>query len=1062
MKTTQTVKTIKKTSMSGSGYGATSGLGTGGRIITTKTSKVISGAGSGEAPPLLRRSSRGSRVWKKTILGDKFEYSEKLKEKKNYILYVSGMGHERKQIEEIEEMPKPEPPKEKIIEVRQIIDNYGYHETKSVKKSDPKRVSITHHERLSTPFERTTLKKFSSHTASPKPRGYISTTVQNANYDTGSKIKTTTINQYSSFTAKPVKTKTVIPPRLYETYKPVKTEYTKTTKTITTGSKVPNVTLTQPRNKTITQTQITKTKTEIKKYGDRRVDQNLPKYQPKLDNKYKRPVPADIGANQTKTETTRDGEYVVKVTTTRTQIGKYGKPEDRRGGSAPRSDIRMGGPRPDFEPPKHHYGFGGPHGPHGPYGSHWPHGPMGPHGFGGPHGPIPRMPGFERKRFEERIEREERIDVEEDERPRSVEKPPYRFMGPHGPYGPHGFMTPHGPMPHGPFGPHFGPHGYMGPHGPMPHGPFGPHGYMGPHGPMPHGPRSEPHGFMPPHGFMGPHGPMPHGPFGPHFEPHGFIHPHGFMGPHGPVPHGPFKSYTEPHGFMPPHIFIPPHGPMPPHGFMGPRPMPLGPHGFMTPHGPMPHGPFGHPHGYYLKKDQEKKVETEEGRRSTSVPKGKSTYESRTYQIKTEAKMTDKKPKPEHMTLPARSYDRPHGPMPHGPFGPHGYIPHGFIPPHGFMGPHGPMPHGPFGPHGFMGPHGPMPHGPFGPHGFMGPHGPHSYLKPREDTYPQRESSYLKEKMLTEGDIKKDRKDLNITGMSQYRFQQTTTKSDNGDNYEYFESKHVVKTGRRNQPITIHHRRGEKGGHDTYPVKKETRSSSYSNKTYNKTITTTKTQTQTQTRNEKAGVGSGAGAYTKIQTKTQTQTRNERAGAGKGAGAYTKVQTKTQTQVQTRNERVGAGAGLTGTKYTQKTTTYQNIKTDGGRKGYSNVNENKKYEPKVSTGARASSSSRVGMSQKTTETRQYQTIKTEQQKSGYNTLNEYKKYSQKEATGAGATTTTKIGMNKTMIESKRQEGYGQKSEGIYNKTYDESEIEVIFCPVHGKQLVRRKKGKKFN
>ena len=30
----------------------------------------------------LRRSSRGSRVWKKTILGEKFEYSEKLKEKK--------------------------------------------------------------------------------------------------------------------------------------------------------------------------------------------------------------------------------------------------------------------------------------------------------------------------------------------------------------------------------------------------------------------------------------------------------------------------------------------------------------------------------------------------------------------------------------------------------------------------------------------------------------------------------------------------------------------------------------------------------------------------------------------------------------------------------------------------------------------------------------------------------------------------------------------------------------------------------------------------------------------
>lgn len=36
----------------------------------------------------LRRSSRGSRVWKKTILGEKFEYSEKLKEKKiMYYMY---------------------------------------------------------------------------------------------------------------------------------------------------------------------------------------------------------------------------------------------------------------------------------------------------------------------------------------------------------------------------------------------------------------------------------------------------------------------------------------------------------------------------------------------------------------------------------------------------------------------------------------------------------------------------------------------------------------------------------------------------------------------------------------------------------------------------------------------------------------------------------------------------------------------------------------------------------------------------------------------------------------
>ena len=176
MKSTQTTKTIKKTSISRQG-GANSGIGSDNRTITTKTTRVVD-LGKGAPQPGLRRSSRGSRVWKKTIYGEKFEFAEKLKEKKNYILYVSGVGHEKKQIEEIEETKKVELPKEKVVEVRQIIDNYGYHETKNVKTKNPKRLSITHHERLSTPFERTTLKKFSSYTTDPKARGYVSTSVQ--------------------------------------------------------------------------------------------------------------------------------------------------------------------------------------------------------------------------------------------------------------------------------------------------------------------------------------------------------------------------------------------------------------------------------------------------------------------------------------------------------------------------------------------------------------------------------------------------------------------------------------------------------------------------------------------------------------------------------------------------------------------------------------------------------------------------------------------------------------------------------------------------------------------
>ena len=729
MKSTQTTKTIKKTSISRQG-GANSGIGSDNRTITTRTTRVVD-LGKGAPQPGLRRSSRGSRVWKKTILGEKFEFAEKLKEKKNYILYVSGMGHEKKQIEEIEETKKVELPKEKVVEVRQIIDNYGYHETKNVKTKNPKRLSITHHERLSTPFERTTLKKFSSYTTDPKARGYVSTSVQKTRYDTEPTVKTTTINQYNSMTSKQQKNKTIVPPKLYETYKPAKTQITKTTRTIKTENKAPN-NISQTRNKITNQTQITKTKTEITKYGDRRGNQNIQNIQTnkmKIENKYKRPSPADLGINQTKTETHQDGEYIIKVTTTRTQIGKYGKPEERsRGGSVPR--------------------FLGPH---------------------GPHGPMPRISGFERSRIE--------IEEERQERRKSFERP-HGYMGPHGP---HGFMGPHGPMPHGP-------QGFMEPHGPMPHGPMphGPHGYIGPHGPMPHGPM--------PHGYIGPHGPMPHGPM-----------PHGFMGPHGPSPHG----------FM--------------------RPMPHGPHEFVEPHGrPMPHG-----------------------------------------------------------------YMEPHGPIPHGP------------------------------------------------HGFMGQ---------REDKYPRRE------KMLTEGNVIEERKD-NIAGISQYRFQQTTSRSEDGDNYEYFESKHVVKKGRVYQPITIHRYRGEIGGNEISSINQDNRSSSY-----NKKITST---TQTITRNNKI--------EPKIESKTY---QNIRRVDGKD------------------------GAGMITTKYTQKTTTIQNIKKE--------------------------------------------------ERKGAEGLNEYRKYSQKGKMDASASSSSKYEMKQTMTETKNQ----SENDALY-KAFAQGEFEYVFCPVHGKQLVRKKKFRKL-
>ena len=69
--------------------------------------------------------------------------------------------------------------------------------------------------------------------------------------------------------------KNTITSKLYETDKPAKTEYIRTTRTITTENKgIKNINTYQPKNKTMIQTQITKTKTEMSKYRDRKGDNN--------------------------------------------------------------------------------------------------------------------------------------------------------------------------------------------------------------------------------------------------------------------------------------------------------------------------------------------------------------------------------------------------------------------------------------------------------------------------------------------------------------------------------------------------------------------------------------------------------------------------------------------------------------------------------------------------------------------------------------------------------------------------------------------------------------------
>jgi len=1020
----QTVKTTNNSFSSNINRGISTGLGSGNRtIIATRTQ------GTGGVQPGLRRSSRGSRVWKKTILGKKFEYAEKLKEKKNYILYVSGMGHERRQIEEIEEMvAKPEPPKEKVVEVREIIDNYEYHETKNVKKKDPRRTSITHHERLSTPFERTTLKKYSSHTSAPKSIGFISNSVNKKRIITDLGVQNPiNLNKYNSFTTKQQTIKAMVPSKLYETYKPTQTQYTKTTRTTTTEHKAPNTisqprnqtipqsqitkttrtiitqnkapsTILQPRNKIIPQPQIIKTKTEISKISNIRQNDNRPKYQPKIDNKYKRPF--NDGNNETKTETTQDGEYVVKVTTIKTQIGKYGKPQEiPRGGSAPRpgqrprnevlQNIRNSGPKQDFERPKPKE-FGVPHyGPHGPY---IPHGFSGPNESGAPHMPPSRMPRFERPKTEERDKKPKSL-----ERPKSSERPHIPF-------------EPRGPMPHGPSR-NYGtvqPHGFLGPHGPQPHGPVQPHGFLGPHGPMAHGPHYGPHGFLGPHhpdfegkhiesGFAYHHGSretiesnkikpyqvnteprrkvenkpkpeertLPARRESPKYRPRGFI-----------TPHVPLAPHHEPHGFMPHHAPVGPH--YQPHGFM-PHHAPVGPHyqphGFMPRLGPL--GPHNEPHGFV---------------------------------------------------------------SPLGPLGSH-YQPHGLISPHAQLGTH-------YQPHGLISPHAPLgTH--YQPHGFISPHGPH-----QEPQGFKSEDPYGKQRALTKENEKKNINGRNITGMSQYRFQQTTSKSNKGDNYEYFESKYVVKSGRVNQPITVHHRRGGKGDDDNQLSKSVNRSSSYN-----------KPSSQIQTRNN---INTGS-TITKTQYTQKTTNIRVKEGNNEGKGIFTEYKKYTQK-----------GTGLTSqintSKYganTVNTTKYGEGAANKTQSKAGIINKSQYGSNTYNSGASSINKSKyvTGNINISKNTNIISKNEASSNKSKYGSGNvNVSKYN------AGSTNMSKYGadsynkinneMNRNTNISSRQEKHNiikrNEDNCVLCQTFDESEFEIIFCPVHGKQYVKKKKVRKFN
>ena len=930
MKTTTTVRTLKKTTTSGSSSGFDTSTHSGIRHGPSIQTRVISGGQSG-----LRHSLRGSgKVWKKTVLGKKFEISEKLKEKKNYIMYHSGMGHEKNIIEEIEQIAQPKP-KEKIIEERQIIDNYDYHEIKNIKKKkDPKRMSITHHQRLSSPFERTILKKYGSSTTVPQEKSYTTTTIKKSNYGAGNN----SVNKYSSFTEKQEKNKTVAPSKLYETYKPTKntTSYTqtKTTKTITTESKAPvKTSIDKYQSRTIT----TQNKIETNKDGDKKG--NAPKYQPKYIPKYRHETEPNRGGD-IKTETTQDGDYLIKITTTRKPVegGKpYGgrRPEDKpRGGSVPRGGQRPKGfgdePRGSDivrSSSKPRPGFGGPHGPGERPGFRGPQGPHGPGerpGFGGPHGP--HEPG---------------------ERP--------RFGGPHGPHGP-------GEKPR--FG---GPHG---PHGPGEKPRFG-----GPHGP--HGPGDRP-------GFRGPHG--PHGP--------GFGGPRPEFGPHGP-------------GFGGPRPEFGPHGP----GFGGPRPG-FGPHGprFGGPRpGFGPHGPgFGGPRPGFGNEELEfgfEEPEFGEHRSEFGEPR------------------------------PGFGGPRPGFGGPSPGFG--GPRP-GFGGPRPGFGPHGP---GFGGPRPGFGTHGVFHHKPGCPlyeaeleaqrrraesqqtitRSFEQKTFSSSSHRPfiaqkigRSSSQPRGDIRSSEKRTVT---LHTEKKSSNRGGPTQIKLQQTLHTSEGGDNYNYYESKNILKKGRR-LPITIHHRRGEFGAYtDDIPERKHhNRSSSYT-----KSKTSSKLSTNLNN------------TFTKVNVLKSVSVNKPRGGSATKINTNKYKPKTTYKKIQTTTKTTSGTSGIS--------------KSSAKKSGASSYSEYKKYEQKEKKRNGSTNSSKYQFKQNT-----------DYKRGGAGTGSESSyKYTRTDEYRQGGPSYTNYDEQYQYTTQTDEYRYGGNTGGFSSQYqyFDDNEFEIIDCPVHGRQTIRR-------
>ena len=278
-----------------------------------------------------------------------------------------------------------------------------------------------------------------------------------------------------------------------------------------------------------------------------------------------------------------------------------------------------------------------------------------------------------------------------------------------------------------------------------------------------------------------------------------------------------------------------------------------------------------------------------------------------------------------------------------------------------------------------------------------------------------------------------EKKTSNIDSANKTKIQQTIKSTEGGDNYKYYESKNILKKGRR-LPITIHHRRGELGAYiDDIPESHHHHKSS----SYDKLKTSQKISTNLNKTFSKVNVVKSVNSVNKAQPKPKPKPKPKSIESPKKPISTNKNQKSTIKQIKT----------TTTTKVTSSTSGVGKSKDtkSSGKKLGTSYSEYKKYEQKGKTGSTNTSSSKYKIKQNTDYKRggtskggesSYQYTRSDEYRQGgpsYSNYDESYQYTQTDEYRYGNT-------------------MGNYSQYQY---YDDNEFETIVCPVHGRQTIRR-------